>query len=102
MSKSEQDISSQHPGWGYPLGRSRAEEPDSAKEPPGPVFETPPPDHPILLQLHMLWISATDETIGGVLKEVHEIAESAPTDLAPWVDTYVDAMDRLEHWLRDH
>ncbi len=102
MGKSEQDISAQSPGRGHLLGRRRAEEPDSATEPPGPVFGIPPPDHAVLLQLHTLWISATDETIGGIVKEVREIAESAPDHLAPWVETYVDAMDRLEHWLRDH
>lgn len=100
MSKSEEEGRRRHPGWARPLGRTRAEEPESGKEPPGPVFESPPPDHPLLLTLHALWISATDETIGGVVREVREIAAGAP-ELDPWVQTYLDTIGRLETWLRD-
>lgn len=100
MSKSRDDVQA-YRGWTWPLGRTRAEEPDSATGPPGPVFETPPPDHPLLQQLHALWISATDESIVAIRQDVARIADNAPDTLRPWVETYLDTFARLEVWLRD-
>ena len=84
-----------------PFGRNRVDSMDGSEDLPGPRFSAPPPRHPVLIELHTFWIEATDDSIGGLLERAREIAIEAPEEVRTWADDYVEALERLEVWLRD-
>ena len=85
----------------FPLGRNREEPPGKPESAPGPRFPSPPPAHPVLSELHALWISANADTIGSIVNRARAAAEEAPPEIHAWVVRYVEALERLEFWLRD-
>lgn len=86
----------------HSLGRSRMDPPGGqGARPPGPVFDRVPPSHPLLTELHVLWIEATEDDIGSIVTRARELASAAPPEVADWAVRYVEALERLEYWLRD-
>lgn len=52
-------------------------------------------------ELYRLWRDATEESIGSDLARVRGLAAVTHPDHRPLLQFWTEAMEQLEHWLRD-
>ena len=65
------------------------------------VMEEASPEGDVARELRLIWKEATADSISSDLRRAEELAASAPPEERQEVETYLQAIRRLEHWLHD-